>query len=103
MKKILITGVSGFIGSYLAKRILKDDKDVLVVGLDNMNDYYDTSLKEYRLNLEDDSTFPFAEDAFIMAQKILGNPFKELVNTFSENNNWLWQIKNILIHPMWRN
>lgn len=47
----------------------------------------DETLKEYRLNLDDGSTFPFAEDAFIMAQKILGNPFKELVNTFSENNN----------------
>ncbi len=50
MKTILITGSSGFIGSNLAKRILKDDKDIKVVGLDNMNDYYDVSIKKYRLN-----------------------------------------------------
>ena len=50
MKTILITGSAGFIGSNLAKRILKEDKDIKVVGLDNMNDYYDVSIKEYRLN-----------------------------------------------------
>ncbi len=50
MKTIFITGSSGFIGSNLAKRILKEDKDIKVVGLDNMNDYYDVSIKEYRLN-----------------------------------------------------
>ena len=50
METILITGSSGFIGSNLAKRILKDDKDTKVVGLDNMNDYYDVAIKEYRLD-----------------------------------------------------
>ncbi len=50
MKTILITGSSGFIGSNLAKRILSDTKDIKVIGLDNMNDYYDVSIKEYRLN-----------------------------------------------------
>ena len=50
METILITGSSGFIGSNLAKRILSDDKDAKVIGLDNMNDYYDVSIKEYRLN-----------------------------------------------------
>ena len=50
MKTILITGSSGFIGSNLAKRILSDTKDIKVIGLDNMNDYYDVAIKEYRLN-----------------------------------------------------
>lgn len=50
METILITGSSGFIGSNLAKRILNDNKDIKVVGLDNMNDYYDVTIKEYRLN-----------------------------------------------------
>ncbi len=50
METILITGSSGFIGSNLAKRILNDNKDIKVVGLDNMNDYYDVAIKEYRLN-----------------------------------------------------
>lgn len=47
-KTIFITGVAGFIGSNLAKRLLKDF-DCNVVGLDNMNDYYDGSIKEWRL------------------------------------------------------
>lgn len=47
-KTILITGAAGFIGSNLAKEIIKTT-NYKVVGLDNMNDYYDVSLKEYRL------------------------------------------------------
>ena len=49
MKKIFITGVAGFIGSNLAKKLL-EDKNIFVIGLDNMNDYYDVDLKKYRLN-----------------------------------------------------
>lgn len=50
MKKvILITGAAGFIGSNLAKNILQKDSEVQVIGVDNLNDYYDVSLKEYRL------------------------------------------------------
>lgn len=48
-KTVLITGVAGFIGSNLAKRVLRDEKNTLVVGIDNMNDYYDVRLKEERL------------------------------------------------------
>ncbi len=49
-KTILITGSSGFIGSYLCKRLLNDYEDIRIVGIDNMNDYYDVSLKEERLS-----------------------------------------------------
>lgn len=49
MKTYFITGSSGFIGSNLAKRILTDEKDVMVIGLDNMNNYYDVKIKEWRL------------------------------------------------------
>ncbi len=48
MKTILVTGASGFIGSNLAKRLLQEDN--VVIGLDNMNDYYDVNIKEYRLS-----------------------------------------------------
>lgn len=48
-KKILVTGSSGFIGYFLCKRLLEDDKDIKIIGLDNMNDYYDVSLKKHRL------------------------------------------------------
>lgn len=47
-RTILITGAAGFIGANLAKEIIKTTNDK-VIGLDNMNDYYDVSLKEYRL------------------------------------------------------
>ena len=48
-KTILVTGSSGFIGSFLCKRLLKENSDIKVIGLDNMNDYYDVRLKESRL------------------------------------------------------
>lgn len=48
-KTILVTGAAGFIGSNLALRLLKEVEDVKVIGIDNMNDYYDVSLKEFRL------------------------------------------------------
>ena len=46
---ILITGAAGFIGANLALRLLKNGTDLHIVGLDNLNDYYDPALKEYRL------------------------------------------------------
>lgn len=49
-KVILITGSSGFIGSNLAERLLSNFEGVKIVGLDNMNDYYDVRIKKYRLN-----------------------------------------------------
>ena len=48
-KTILVTGSAGFIGSNLVKRLFKDLKRATIVGIDNMNDYYDVALKEYRL------------------------------------------------------
>ena len=48
-KTILVTGAAGFVGSNLVKRLFKDVKDATIIGIDNMNDYYDVSLKEWRL------------------------------------------------------
>ena len=48
-KTILITGAAGFIGSNLVKRLIHDVEGVKIIGIDNMNDYYDVSIKEYRL------------------------------------------------------
>lgn len=48
-KKIFITGAAGFIGSYLAMELLETVSSVAIIGVDNMNDYYDVSIKEYRL------------------------------------------------------
>lgn len=50
MTKVLITGSSGFIGNNLILKLLKEGKNIHIIGIDNMNDYYDVSIKEYRLN-----------------------------------------------------
>jgi nucleoside-diphosphate-sugar epimerase len=48
-KTILVTGSAGFIGANLVKRLFKEMKEGMIVGVDNLNAYYDPSLKEYRL------------------------------------------------------
>ena len=50
-KRILVTGAAGFIGANLCKELLRSYEDVHIYGIDNMNDYYDPKLKEYRLSL----------------------------------------------------
>ncbi len=59
-KTVFITGVAGFIGSYLAQELLKRYPTLRIVGIDSITDYYDTSLKEERLRkLEGNSNFRF--------------------------------------------
>lgn len=62
MKNILVTGAAGFIGANLVMRLLKDMTEGSIVGLDNLNDYYDVSLKEYRLN-EIEKSVPSGKDS----------------------------------------
>ena len=49
-KNIIITGAAGFIGSNLVMELMRSGEPMTLIGLDNMNDYYDVSLKEYRLS-----------------------------------------------------
>ena len=72
-KTVLVTGSSGFIGSFLTKRLLKEVEGIKVIGLDNMNDYYDVRIKESRL--EELNTF----DNFTFIKGNLAN--KELIDS----------------------
>ena len=59
-KTIFVTGVAGFIGSNLVKRLLVDVPTASIIGIDSVNDYYDVRLKEYRLNqLNKNQNFTF--------------------------------------------
>ena len=60
-KTVLVTGAAGFIGSNLVKRLYEDVTDLTVVGIDNMNDYYDVRLKEARL----EELFVYPSFAFV--------------------------------------
>lgn len=57
MKKTLITGAAGFIGSHLSRRLLKEGHQI--IGIDNINDYYSTQLKEDRLKTLENENFTF--------------------------------------------
>lgn len=60
MNTYLITGVAGFIGANLANKLLVCNKKIKIIGIDNLNDYYDIKLKKYRLSqLEKNNNFEF--------------------------------------------
>ena len=76
-KVIFITGVSGFIGANLCERVLDAYKEITIIGLDNMNEYYDTRLKKYRLEkLKKFSNFKFIQGNLADKELIL-SIFKE--------------------------
>ncbi len=82
MKKILITGAAGFIGSFLAKRLLAEGWQV--VGIDNLNDYYDPGLKKARLGWLNSPAFSFQPldlaDRVGMEQLFATHRFTAVVN-----------------------
>ena len=84
-KTVLVTGAAGFIGANLVLQLLHTQSPIHIIGIDNMNDYYDVSLKEYRLTEIDnclkeypDSTFKFIKGS--IADKAL------IEEIFTSNN-----------------
>ena len=76
-KPILITGVAGFIGASLAKSLFKSNEDIQIIGIDNMNDYYDVGLKKFRLKeLMQHQDFVFIEGS-IADKTLIDNVFEE--------------------------
>lgn len=76
-KTILVTGSAGFIGFYLTKRLLEEIKGVKVIGFDSVNDYYDVSLKEWRLEqLSKYDNFTFIKGN-LADKELVNNVFKE--------------------------
>ena len=82
-KTIFVTGSAGFIGSNLVLELLRTQSPIHIVGLDNMNDYYDVSIKEWRLKAIEkcvsehpDSTYTFYRDD-LANKTIIGKIFAE--------------------------
>ena len=82
-KTILVTGAAGFIGAYLVMELIRTMEDIRIVGLDNMNDYYDVTIKEYRLEQiekiiagHDNATWTFVKGN-IADKTLIDNMFTE--------------------------
>ena len=69
MKKVLVTGVAGFIGSYISNKLL--DNNYEVIGIDNLNDYYNNHLKEDRIKNIKNDYFIFIKEDLINKDKII--------------------------------
>ena len=79
MNTFLITGSNGFIGFHLIKALSASYQNSVIIGVDNMNDYYDVNLKNYRLShLENIPNFLFIKDKFLFT-KFPSIPTKNLL------------------------
>ena len=82
---ILVTGAAGFIGSNLVLELLRTQDDVKIIGLDNVNDYYDVSIKEWRLNEIDKEAkkHPTSEWIFIKGNLADKTLIDDIFNTYT--------------------
>lgn len=83
-KTVLVTGAAGFIGSNLVKELLKTVSPITVIGLDNINDYYDVSIKEYRLKEIDNLIKQFPQSSWKFIKGNIAD--KELITDIFEKN-----------------
>lgn len=80
-KTLFITGAAGFIGANLVMRLFRDCTDVTIVGIDNMNEYYDVALKKYRLGLIE-KTAPAGKWFFVRGDIADGQAVREIFDTY---------------------
>lgn len=78
MKTILVTGSAGFIGANLVLRLLEGQEPTKIIGLDNLNNYYDPSLKEYRLKVIEDKAKVHSEHSYNFVKGSIAD--RELIN-----------------------
>lgn len=81
-KTILVTGSVGFIGSNLVLELLKNISPIRIIGIDNLNDYYDVSIKEYRLNQIKSMADSNPESTWTFIKGSISD--KELINSIFE-------------------
>ena len=103
--KTLVTGAAGFIGFHLSRRLI--DAGHEVVGLDNLNDYYDVNLKKARLKiLEQNSLFKHVninlEDAEPMAELFKAEQFTHVVNLAAQGGRSLLHREPQVLHRLQR-
>lgn len=79
-KTVLVTGAAGFIGSNLAKRLIRDYNDIKVIGIDSVTDYYDVKIKKERLK-----EIEALGGNWIFVQNSIANK-EEVEKIFTENN-----------------
>lgn len=88
---VLVTGAAGFIGANLVKRLLSDYKDIKIVGLDNINDYYAVELKYYRLAELGIGKEHIVEGESVRSDKFLGFEFFKGDLTDKKMVTWLFE------------
>ena len=98
-KCILVTGAAGFIGANTAKYLLRETDDIKIIGLDNLNDYYDVSLKEYRLReLNKNRDFLFIKGS-ISDKEILDSVFAQYRPQIVVNLAAQAGVRHSIMHP----
>lgn len=81
-KTVLVTGAAGFVGANLVMELLRSYKDINVIGYDNINDYYDVSIKEYRLSEIEKLVSQTPENNWTLVRGNIAD--KELMNSVFE-------------------
>ena len=84
--KVLVTGAAGFIGSNLVERLLTTESPIEIVGLDSVNDYYDVSIKEYRLRKLDALAAQYPQSKWEFVKGNLAD--KALIDKLFEENDF---------------